>query len=294
MGKGKMYQVATLQSLMTGYTRAVITVDELLQHGDTGLGTFEDVNGEMIVTGGHCYKAMEDGSVIEASPDEGVPFASVASLDYEKYTAENTTASETEEPTETEEPAETEEPTETEEPAEKIEPTKTDVEIRSTSTSRTFDLGRMPDIDSLKNELDLKVEEWFGLNSMHVVRIDGDFDEISARSESPLRTQHISLKKILSGTQKEFHFDNASGTIVCIYYPDYMKGINAPGWHLHFLSADRTMGGHVFDLVMTRGTAVMEKISEIEIQLPKSPAFDTYSLADDAGADIKAVEQGKK
>ena len=270
MGKGKMYQVATLQSLMTGYTRAVITVDELLQHGDTGLGTFEDVNGEMIVTGGHCYKAMEDGSVIEASPDEGVPFASVASLDYEKYTAE------------------------TEEPAEKIEPTKTDVEIRSTSTSRTFDLGRMPDIDSLKNELDLKVEEWFGLNSMHVVRIDGDFDEISARSESPLRTQHISLKKILSGTQKEFHFDNVSGTIVCIYYPDYMKGINAPGWHLHFLSADRTMGGHVFDLVMTRGTAVMEKISEIEIQLPKSPAFDTYSLADDAGADIKAVEQGKK
>lgn len=288
MENSKMYQVATLQSLMTGYTRAVITVDELLQHGDTGLGTFENVNGEMIVTGGHCYKAMEDGSVIEASPDEGVPFASVASLDYEKYAAENATASETEEPAEIDDLAGTEEP------AEKIEPTKTDVEIRSTSTSRTFDLGRMPDIDSLKNELDLKVEEWFGLNSMHVVRIDGDFDEISARSESPLRTQHISLKKILSGTQKEFHFDNVSGTIVCIYYPDYMKGINAPGWHLHFLSADHTLGGHVFDLVMTRGTAVMEKISEIEIQLPKSPAFDTYSLADDAGADIKAVEQGKK
>ena len=288
MGKGKMYQVATLQSLMTGYTRAVITVDELLQHGDTGLGTFEDVNGEMIVTGGHCYKAMEDGSVIEASPDEGVPFASVASLDYEKYTAGNATTSEAEEPTETDEAAGPEESAETDELA------KTDVEIRSTSTSRTFDLGHMPDIDSLKNELDLKVEEWFGLNSMHVVRIDGDFDEISARSESPLRTQHISLKKILSGTQKEFHFDNVSGTIVCVYYPDYMKGINASGWHLHFLSADRTLGGHVFDLVMTRGTAVMEKISEIEIQLPKSPAFDTYSLADDAGADIKAVEQGKK
>ena len=73
-----------------------------------------------------------------------------------------------------------------------------------------------------------------------------------------------------------------------------MNGINAPGWHLHFISADHTMGGHVFDLKMTRGTAMMDKLPEIEIQLPTSPAFDTYSLADNAGADIKAVEQGKK
>ena len=239
---GKMYQVATLQSLMTGYTRAVITVEELMEHGDTGRGTFEDVNGEMIVCGGHCYKAMDDGSVVEAPADEGVPFSSVAFL----------------------------------------------------TGGRTFDLEDIRDIDTLKKELDLKIEEWFGLNSMHIVRIDGTFREVSARSESALRTQHISLKEILSGTQKEFHFQDIEGTLVCVYYPDYMNGINAPGWHLHFLSADRTRGGHVFDIDLERGTAVMDKLSEIEIQLPTSPAFDTYSLADTAGADIKAVEQGKK
>ena len=237
-----MYQVATLQSLMTGYTRAVITVEELLKHGDTGLGTFEDVNGEMIVAGGHCYKALDDGSVVEAEPDEGVPFSSVAAL----------------------------------------------------KGGRKFTLEDISDIDSLKAELDRKIEEWFGLNSMHVVRIDGSFREVSARSESPLRTQHISLKTILSGTQKEFHFHDIGGTLICIYYPDYMNGINAPGWHLHFLSSDHTKGGHVFDIDMKRGSAVMDKLPEIEIQLPTSPAFDTYSLADNAGADIKAVEQGKK
>ncbi len=42
-----MYQVSTLQALALGYSRAVITVDKLLQEGDTGLGTFEDVNGEI-------------------------------------------------------------------------------------------------------------------------------------------------------------------------------------------------------------------------------------------------------
>ena len=44
--QNKMYQVSTLQALALGYTKAVITVSELLQYGDTGLGTYEDVNGK--------------------------------------------------------------------------------------------------------------------------------------------------------------------------------------------------------------------------------------------------------
>ena len=51
--ENKMYQVSTLQALALGYTRAVISAEELLKEGDTGLGTFEDLNGEMIVMDGH-------------------------------------------------------------------------------------------------------------------------------------------------------------------------------------------------------------------------------------------------
>ena len=58
----KIYQISTLQALALGYTRAVATVEELLKHGDIGLGTFEDVNGEMIVVDGGCYRATEDGT----------------------------------------------------------------------------------------------------------------------------------------------------------------------------------------------------------------------------------------
>ena len=238
---GKMFQISTLQALSMGYTRSVITVEELLDHGDTGLGTFEDVNGEMIVADGCCYKAGEDGAVVKAPLDEGVPFASVTHF----------------------------------------------------SPVRSFKIMDIESIDKLKDLLDLKIEEWFGLNSMHVVRIDGEFERISARSESAFRSQHISLKKILDKTQKSFEFDDISGTLICVYYPDYMDGINAPGWHLHFLSEDRTKGGHTFDLIMKSGTAKMEKISNVEIQLPTEPAFDTYSLKQASGDEIKQVEQGK-
>ena len=75
-----MYQVSTLQALAMGYNKAVITVEDLLQHGDTGLGTFEGVDGEMIVVDGICYRAAVDGTVTKASPETGVPFASVSKL----------------------------------------------------------------------------------------------------------------------------------------------------------------------------------------------------------------------
>ena len=238
----KMYQVSTLQALALGYSKSVITVGELLKHGDTGLGTFEDVNGEMIVLEGHCYQANENGNVTEAEDSAGVPFSSVTLLKDGKHS----------------------------------------------------ELGENRSIDDLKTVLTQKIEENFGLNSMHIVRIDGSFRKVSARSESGYKAHHVSLKDALSVTQKDFFFEDISGTLVCVYYPDYMDGINAAGWHLHFISDDRRFGGHVFDIDMISGTAEECKINSIEIQLPKEPSFDTYSLKQASNSEIKSVEQGKK
>ena len=81
--------------------------------------------------------------------------------------------------------------------------------------------------------------------------------------------------------------------MVCVYYPDYMDGINAPGWHLHFVSDDRRQGGHVFELDMERGEVQIDRISSIEIRLPSEPAFDTYELKNASQDEIKEVEQGR-
>lgn len=237
----KMFQVSTLQALAMGYTRTVITVKELLEYGDTGLGTYEDVNGEMILVDGHPYRADETGAIEEVSMDAGVPFCAVSFLE----------------------------------------------------GKRKFSLSNIDGIDALKTELDVKIEEDFGLNSMHMVRIDGSFSKISARSEAPYHSQHVTLKEMLSKTQREFFFSDIKGTLVCVYFPDYMDGINAPGWHLHFVSEDRRYGGHVFEMSLDEGTVLLDKITQIEIKLPKDAAFDTYSLKDASQNEIKEVEQGK-
>lgn len=74
-----------------------------------------------------------------------------------------------------------------------------------------------------------------------------------ARSESGYESVHVNLKTILGKTQKAFKYEKIEGTLVCVYFPDYMDGINASGWHLHFISNDKKYGGHVFDFIMKSG-----------------------------------------
>ena len=166
--------------------------------------------------------------------------------------------------------------------------------VSNFSGVRSFELAEIDNIETLKQELNNKIEEDFGLNSMHMVRIDGDFKVIHARSESAYQAIHITLKDMLAETQRSFRFDEVKGTLVCVYYPDYMDGINAAGWHLHFISEDRTKGGHVFELEMKSGKVKLDKISNIELELPSEPVFDTYSLKEASEEEIKTVEQGKK
>lgn len=75
-----MFQVSTSGALVEGLYQGAVTVGDLRRHGDTGLGTFEDLDGELIMIDGHCYQARSDGSVIEAGDDALTPFATVVSF----------------------------------------------------------------------------------------------------------------------------------------------------------------------------------------------------------------------
>ena len=75
---GALYQVSTLQALMQGDYYGAASAGELLTRGDTGLGTFDALDGEMVVLDGVVYKAAYDGSITAMGDDELSPFANVA------------------------------------------------------------------------------------------------------------------------------------------------------------------------------------------------------------------------
>lgn len=72
-----VYQTSTMAALLSGLYDGDVTVQQLLTHGDFGLGTFNHLDGEMVVLGGVCYHFRDDGSVQIASPTDRTPFAAV-------------------------------------------------------------------------------------------------------------------------------------------------------------------------------------------------------------------------
>ena len=76
-----LFQVSTLDALLAGVFDRAISAGELRQHGDTGLGCFEAVDGEMVVLDGRVYQVRADGSVHRATSHMGSPFAAVTYLD---------------------------------------------------------------------------------------------------------------------------------------------------------------------------------------------------------------------
>ena len=75
-----IYQVSTLQALARGNYYGSTDMETLLTHGDTGLGTFHAVGGELIVIDGHAYRVLGDGSAVEAATSDTTPFATVTRL----------------------------------------------------------------------------------------------------------------------------------------------------------------------------------------------------------------------
>jgi acetolactate decarboxylase len=77
LGHDTLFQVSTSTALVEGVYRGAMTVEALLEHGDFGLGTFEGVDGEMIVLDGRCWQVREDGTVHAAADRVTTPFAVV-------------------------------------------------------------------------------------------------------------------------------------------------------------------------------------------------------------------------
>jgi len=232
-----IYQVALLQSLVQGYYDGVVTVGELKEHGDMGIGTFEGVNGEMIVLDGTVYQAVADGSVKTPPDSETVPFSNVTFFEADE----------------------------------------------------TVKLSDVEDMASLQEKMSREVKE-LGSNCFYMVRIDGTFDSIKVRSEYKQEKPYRPLDEALAEDQTEFDYEDISGTIVGLYCPDYMGGLNTPGWHFHFINEDRTLGGHVLQVSFREAEAAFDVTDGFEMALSRDGVFQDMELAKDVDEAIHKAE----
>jgi acetolactate decarboxylase len=127
-------------------------------------------------------------------------------------------------------------------------------------------------------------------NYFYAVRIDGRFAHVKARSVPRQSKPYPPLAEVTKH-QAVFEFSEIEGSIAGFRFPDYAQGINMPGFHLHFISADRQQGGHVLDFTLTAGACAVEHTADFYMELPETSAFGAADLAKDQTAATQQAER---
>ncbi|MCP4330359.1 MAG: acetolactate decarboxylase [Alphaproteobacteria bacterium] len=157
------------------------------------------------------------------------------------------------------------------------------------TADRTLPVEGGRDLAAFKARLDGLLQ---APNYFTAIRVDGRFAHLVVRSVPKQTPPFRPLAEII-GKQVKFELTDVTGTLVGIRTPDYMAGLNVPGYHFHFLTADRARGGHVLALTTGSGTVAIDEIAVFEMQLPRSAEFAKIDLSGARADEIDKVEKVK-
>jgi acetolactate decarboxylase len=76
----ELFQTSTVQALLAGAYDGDVTIAEILQHGDLGLGTLDGLDGELIVLDGQAWKAELDSTLVRVDGTRTTPYAVVVAF----------------------------------------------------------------------------------------------------------------------------------------------------------------------------------------------------------------------
>jgi len=127
-------------------------------------------------------------------------------------------------------------------------------------------------------------------NIFHAVKRDGTFDYVKTRSVPGQQKPYPPLVEV-TANQPIFEFEYRKGTIVGFYSPDYVEGLNVPGYHLHFITEDRTAGGHVLEFVVKDAELTVDYSSELHIILPDTEEFNSLDLTLSKKKELEEAEK---
>ncbi len=80
-----LWQLSTSTAVVEGVFGGALQVKDLIDHGNFGLGTFEQLDGEGILLDGVCWQVRADGSLIKAPQEETIPFWVATHFEAERH-----------------------------------------------------------------------------------------------------------------------------------------------------------------------------------------------------------------
>jgi acetolactate decarboxylase len=228
-----VYLSAPINALVEGLYVENTTMAEIKKHGDFGLGTFNFLDGEMVLLDGHVYQIRSDGNVYQVKDDEKSPFACVTFFN----------------------------------------PDTID-DLENSNTSKGF--------------YELLTTLIPSENMLYAIRIDGTFSHVKTRVVP--RSENYRPLVEATKNQPVFDFHDVRGCLAGFYTPRFMDSLNAPGYHMHFLSDDRQHGGHLIECVFERVKIGIQHVPKLDVGLPITLDYLTADLTRDVGNDLDKAE----
>ena len=122
------------------------------------------------------------------------------------------------------------------------------------------------------------------------IRLDGRFGLVRARSVPRQEPPYRDLTEVVA-EQHVFELREVEGTMLGFRFPAYAEGIEVAGYHLHFISADRSRGGHVLDS-RSRGLRIrLDASDDLHVELPPQVDLADPALAAQTHAAVELVER---
>jgi len=129
-------------------------------------------------------------------------------------------------------------------------------------------LSSASDIRDFESQLDLLIAP-YGREFFYAVKIHGQFPMMRCRSVYFQKKPFKSMERVMEEDQVITVWVDISGTLISIYCPDFIRTLSPIGWHFHFLSDDRKLGGHVLDFRIEKAVAEFDKIPQFALLLPE-------------------------
>jgi acetolactate decarboxylase len=237
-GADALVQFSLLAALAAGDYDDGVSLAEVKKHGDFGLGTFDRLDGEMILLDGEVYQVLADSRVRRRDDQGASPFATV--------------------------------------------------------TFFTED-GRFDDVSAATLvELDHWCDRHLPNPQIPVaIRLHAEFEELTLRSAPPQSPPYRPLAEVID-QQVTWQRRNVRGTLIGFRCPEWMGTLNVAGYHWHFLSDDRTIGGHVLKCKFEGATMTYDECATVTIHLPESESFEKIDMSGVSEADVDKIERQRQ
>ncbi len=127
-------------------------------------------------------------------------------------------------------------------------------------------------------------------NAPYAIRIDGDFSELTLRSVPAQAPPFLPLVDVVKHQVTWLH-RNVRGSLVGLRCPTWIGSLNVAGYHWHFLSDDRRIGGHVLACRFPSGSLRFDECTSLVVHLPRSREFDEFNAGKIKKEDIDQIER---